>query len=77
MENNRSFYNEILTDHNLHPMHKHPLDTATARTTPPTAANTEEIFINIPSGQTDPWSENEKISYKISHGKNFFNQIRK
>mgnify|MGYP000804991068 CR=1 FL=1 len=30
MENNRSFYNEILTDHNLHPMHKHPLDTATA-----------------------------------------------
>ena len=30
MENNRSFYNEILTDHNLHPMHKHPLDTVTA-----------------------------------------------
>lgn len=25
MENNRSFYNEILTDHNLHPMHKHEL----------------------------------------------------
>lgn len=32
MENNRSFYNEILTDHNLHPMHKHPLDTATDST---------------------------------------------
>ena len=27
---NKTFYNEILTDHNLHPMHKHPLDTATA-----------------------------------------------
>lgn len=25
---NRSFYHEILTEHNLHPMHKHPLPEA-------------------------------------------------
>ncbi|MCR5655339.1 MAG: SUF system NifU family Fe-S cluster assembly protein [Lachnospiraceae bacterium] len=29
MENNRSFYNEILTEHNLHPYHKHALEGAT------------------------------------------------
>ena len=28
MHNDRSFYNEILTDHNLRPMHKHPLPEA-------------------------------------------------
>ena len=21
-----SFYNEVLTDHNMHPIHKHPID---------------------------------------------------
>ena len=28
MDNNRSFYNEILTEHNLHPYHKHSLEDA-------------------------------------------------
>lgn len=28
MENSRSFYNEILTDHNIHPGHKHDLPDA-------------------------------------------------
>lgn len=26
--NNRTFYNEILTEHNIHPDHKHPLENA-------------------------------------------------
>ena len=28
---NRTFYNEILTDHNLHPEHKHPVEQANHR----------------------------------------------
>ena len=29
MAENGSFYNEVLTDHNMHPMHKHDLEGAT------------------------------------------------
>ena len=47
MENNRSFYNEILTDHNLHPMHKHPLDTATASLEGVNPSCGDDIFLKL------------------------------
>jgi len=47
MENNRSFYNEILTDHNLHPMHKHPLDTATASLEGVNPSCGDDIVLNL------------------------------
>lgn len=47
MENNRSFYNEILTDHNLHPMHKHPLDTVTASLEGVNPSCGDDIVLNL------------------------------
>lgn len=47
MENNRSFYNEILIDHNLHPMHKHPLDTATASLEGVNPSCGDDIVLNL------------------------------
>lgn len=47
MENSRSFYNEILTDHNLHPMHKHELDGATMRLEGINPSCGDDIVLNL------------------------------
>lgn len=47
MDNNRSFYNEILTDHNLHPMHKHSLDTANYQLEGVNPSCGDDIILNL------------------------------
>lgn len=47
MEGNRSFYNEILTDHNLHPMHKHELDGATMQLEGINPSCGDDIVLNL------------------------------
>ena len=47
MENNRSFYNEILTDHNLHPMHKHELADATMPLESVNPSCGDDIILNL------------------------------
>ena len=47
MENNRSFYNEILTDHNLHPMHKHALPDANMQLEGVNPSCGEDIIFNL------------------------------
>lgn len=47
MENNRSFYNEILTDHNLHPMHKHELADANMQLEGVNPSCGDDIIINL------------------------------
>lgn len=47
MENNRSFYNEILTDHNLHPMHKHVLPDANMQLEGVNPSCGDDIILNL------------------------------
>lgn len=47
MENNRSFYNEILTDHNLHPMHKHELADANMQLESVNPSCGDDIILNL------------------------------
>lgn len=47
MENNRSFYNEILTDHNLHPMHKHELADANMQLEGVNPSCGDDIVLNL------------------------------
>ena len=47
MENNRSFYNEILTDHNLHPMHKHELADANMQLEGMNPSCGDDIILNL------------------------------
>lgn len=47
MENNRSFYNEILTDHNLHPMHKHELADANMQLEGVNPSCGDNIILNL------------------------------
>lgn len=47
MENNRSFYNEILTDHNLHPMHKHELAGANMQLEGVNPSCGDDIILNL------------------------------
>jgi len=47
MENNRSFYNEILTDHNLHPMHKHTLADANMQLEGVNPSCGDDIILNL------------------------------
>ena len=47
MENNRSFYNEILTDHNLHPMHKHELADANMQLDGVNPSCGDDIILNL------------------------------
>lgn len=47
MENNRSFYNEILTDHNLHPMHKHALADANMQLEGVNPSCGDDIILNL------------------------------
>lgn len=47
MENNRSFYNEILTDHNLHPMHKHELVDANMQLEGVNPSCGDDIILNL------------------------------
>lgn len=47
MENNRSFYNEILTDHNLHPMHKHVLADANMQLEGVNPSCGDDIILNL------------------------------
>lgn len=47
MENNRSFYNEILTDHNLHPMHKHALEGANMQLEGVNPSCGDDIILNL------------------------------
>lgn len=47
MENNRSFYNEILTDHNLHPMHKHELADANMQLEGVNPSCGDDIILNL------------------------------
>ena len=47
MENNRSFYNEILTDHNLHPMHKHKLADANMQLEGVNPSCGDDIILNL------------------------------
>ncbi len=47
MENNRSFYNEILTDHNLHPMHKHALPDANMQLKGVNPSCGDDIILNL------------------------------
>ena len=46
-ENNRSFYNEILTDHNLHPMHKHELADANMQLEGVNPSCGDDIILNL------------------------------
>lgn len=47
MENNRSFYNEILTDHNLHPMHNHALADANMQLEGVNPSCGDDIILNL------------------------------
>lgn len=47
MENNRSFYNEILTDHNLHPLHKHALPDANMQLEGVNPSCGDDIILNL------------------------------
>ena len=47
MENNRSFYKEILTDHNLHPMHKHALPDANMQLEGVNPRCGDDIILNL------------------------------
>ena len=47
MENNRSFYNEILTDHNLHSMHKHELADANMQLEGVNPSCGDDIILNL------------------------------
>lgn len=47
MENNRSFYNEILTDHNLHPMHKHEFADANMQLEGVNPSCGDDIILNL------------------------------
>ena len=47
MENNRSFYNEILTDHNLHPIHKHELADANMQLEGVNPSCGDDIILNL------------------------------
>ena len=47
MENNRSFYKEILTDHNLHPMHKHELADANMQLEGVNPSCGDDIILNL------------------------------
>ena len=47
MENNRSFYNEILTDHNLHPMHKHAMPDANMQLEGVNPSCGDDIILNL------------------------------
>lgn len=47
MENDRSFYNEILTDHNLHPMHKHALPDANMQLEGVNPSCGDDIILNL------------------------------
>ena len=47
MENSRSFYNEILTDHNLHPMHKHELADANMQLEGVNPSCGDDIILNL------------------------------
>lgn len=47
MENNRSFYNEILMDHNLHPMHKHELADANMQLEGVNPSCGDDIILNL------------------------------
>ena len=47
MENNRSFYNEILTDHNLHPMHKHALPDSNMQLEGVNPSCGDDIILNL------------------------------
>ena len=47
MENNRSFYNDILTDHNLHPMHKHELADANMQLEGVNPSCGDDIILNL------------------------------
>lgn len=47
MENNRSFYNEILTDHNLHPMHNHELADANMQLEGVNPSCGDDIILNL------------------------------
>lgn len=47
MENNRSIYNEILTDHNLHPMHKHELADANMQLEGVNPSCGDDIILNL------------------------------
>ena len=47
MESNRSFYNEILTDHNLHPMHKHELADANMQLEGVNPSCGDDIILNL------------------------------
>lgn len=47
MENNRSFYNEILTDHNLYPMHKHELADANMQLEGVNPSCGDDIILNL------------------------------
>lgn len=47
MENNRSFYNEILTDHNLHPMHKHELADANMQLEGVNPSCGDDVILNL------------------------------
>ena len=47
MENNRSFYNEILTDHNLHPMLKHALPDSNMQLEGVNPSCGDDIILNL------------------------------
>ena len=44
---NKTFYNEILTDHNLHPGHKHALDDANMVLEGVNPSCGDDIFLNL------------------------------
>ena len=52
MQNNRSFYNEILTDHNIHPGHKHELEGAnrTLRGVNPSCGDDITLNLRVENG---------------------------
>ena len=44
---NKTFYNEVLTDHNLHPGHKHALDDANMILEGVNPSCGDDIFLNL------------------------------
>lgn len=44
---NKTFYNEVLTDHNLHPGHKHALDDANMILDGVNPSCGDDIFLNL------------------------------
>lgn len=47
MMNNRTFYNEVLIEHNLHPSHKHALECATCSKDGQNPTCGDEITLNL------------------------------